>query len=193
MHEIEPHYRWREEYSSNRDKRSPFYGAVYDQFSYTNKIYNYYIHPQWDNIGSETMYVKVTYVEYDQGYAIIELIGEWNDCLHNDIMMLKRNVVDLMLKEDIHKYVILCDNIMNFHASDDAYYEEWYEDVSDEGGWIAFVNVRDHVLEEMSQVRLHFYVNLGESLNDMFWQKKTPEHIVIEVEKIISQTQKTLH
>lgn len=193
MHEIEPHYRWRDEYSSARDKKSPFYGMVYEEFKYTNKIYNYYIHPQWDHIGSETLYVKITYVDYDKGYAIIELIGEWNDCLHNDIMMLKRNVVDLLLKEGIYKFVILCDNVMNFHASDDAYYEEWYEDVSEEGGWLSFVNVRDHVLDEMNQVRMHFYVNLGEAYNDIFWQKKTPKHIVKEVEIIMSKSQKSLH
>lgn len=193
MHEIEPHYRWRDEYNSARDKKSPFYGMVYEEFKYTNKIYNYYIHPQWDHIGSETLYVKITYVDYDKGYAIIELIGEWNDCLHNDIMMLKRNVVDLLLKEGIYKFVILCDNVMNFHASDDAYYEEWYEDVSEEGGWLSFVNVRDHVLDEMNQVRMHFYVNLGEAYNEIFWQKKTPKHIVKEVEIIMSKSQKSLH
>lgn len=193
MHEIEPHYRWKDEYNSARDKKSPFYGMVYEEFKYTNKIYNYYIHPQWDHIGSETLYVKITYVDYDKGYAIIELIGEWNDCLHNDIMMLKRNVVDLLLKEGIYKFVLLCDNVMNFHASDDAYYEEWYEDVSEEGGWLSFVNVRDHVLDEMNQVRMHFYVNLGEAYNDIFWQKKTPKHIVKEVEIIMSKSQKSLH
>ena len=54
-----------------------FYGRQYDEFKFTNKIYNYFIHPQWDDFGSATLYAKILYVEYDEGYAVIELMGEW--------------------------------------------------------------------------------------------------------------------
>ncbi len=36
------------------------------------------------------MYLKVLMADYDEHYAIIELIGEWNDAIENDIMELKR-------------------------------------------------------------------------------------------------------
>ena len=39
------------------------------------------IHPQWDDIGSETLYAKILCAHYPNQYAIIELIGEWNDCI----------------------------------------------------------------------------------------------------------------
>ena len=39
------------------------------------------------------------------------------------------------------------ENVLNFHASDDCYYEEWFQEVED--GWIAAVNFRDHVLKEL--------------------------------------------
>ena len=149
MHDIEPYYRWRDNYIASEDERSPFYGRVYDEFRFTHQIYNYYIHPQWDDFGSATLYLKVIYADYELGYAIIELLGEWNDCLSNDIMYLKREVVDALSEQGIRKYILICENVLNFHGSDDCYYEEWYEDIADEGGWICFINTLDHVWEEM--------------------------------------------
>ena len=46
MQDIEPYFRWREKYVAAKDPRSPFFGKVYDEFKYTKKVYNYYIHPQ---------------------------------------------------------------------------------------------------------------------------------------------------
>ena len=57
------------------DKHSPFYKRSYDEFNFTNKIYNYYIHPQWDDFGSDTLYMKIIYVNYKRHFALIELIG----------------------------------------------------------------------------------------------------------------------
>jgi len=57
MHDIEPYYKWREYYVASEDEQSPFYGRTYDEFKFTKKIYNYFIHPQWDYIGSQTLYI----------------------------------------------------------------------------------------------------------------------------------------
>ena len=92
MHDIEPFHRWREYYVASEDERSPFYGRNYSEFHFSQKIYNYFIHPQWDHFGSATLYVKILYVDYERSYAIIELIGEWNDAIGNDIMFLKRDL-----------------------------------------------------------------------------------------------------
>ena len=92
MQDIEPFFRWRDQYITSEDMRSPFYGTQNSEFQYTNAIYNYYIHPQWDFFGSPTLYMKLLFVEYEEGYAILEFIGEWNDCISNDIMYLKRDV-----------------------------------------------------------------------------------------------------
>ena len=51
------------------------------------------------------------------------------------------------------------ENILNFHADDDSYYEEWLEDIQDHGGWVAMVNFREHVIEEMRDSNLHYYLN----------------------------------
>ena len=38
---------------------------------YTNTIYNFYIHPQWDDIGSETIYIKILFVDTYIDFVII--------------------------------------------------------------------------------------------------------------------------
>jgi len=94
MHDIEPFYNWRHLYEAEEDPRSPFYGKEYSEMYFTDTIYNYVIHPQWDFIGSPTLYIKILFVDYEQGTAVIELLGEWNDAVHNDIMFLKREIAD---------------------------------------------------------------------------------------------------
>jgi len=192
MHDIEPYYKWREYYIASEDSKSPFFGKQYSEFQYSNKVYNYFIHPQWDEFGSPTLYMKLLYTDYDAGLAMIELIGEWNDCIHNDVMFLKREVIDDLQRHDINKFIVFCDNVLNFHGDDDSYYEEWYEDTSDEGGWITFVNVQDHVMKEMETCKLQFYVNIGPHLNDMNWRNKIPQFTITNVLESMNNATKQL-
>jgi len=192
MHDIEPYHKWREYYISSEDPDSPFYGRIYDEFMFTQKIYNYFIHPQWDEFGSQTLYMKVIYANYDEEIAMIELIGEWNDCLHNDIMFLKREIVDQMQHKGINKFILFCDNVLNFHGDDDSYYEEWYDDVKEEGGYIVFVNLQEHVMNEMEGSQLQYYVNMDERLNDVPWRRKTPQHTIELIERIMNNNTKQL-
>jgi len=192
MHDIEPWWGWRDEYVAEKDSRSPFYGRTYDEFTFTNKVYNYFIHPQWDFFGSETLYGKILYVDYMRHYALIELIGEWNDCITNDIMFLKRDLADFLINKSIFKFVIFCDNVLNYHGDDDCYYEEWYDDVKHDRGWICLVNTFEHVDAEMKKYRLHHYLNYGPSFNDMNWRTQKPAYIVQEIENIINNQQKHL-
>ena len=172
MHEIEPYYNWQKYYDSAADDRSPFYGKEYNHDVYSETIYGYYIDPAWDNFGSETLYLKILYVDYDMGYTIIELIGEWNDTLNNDIMTLKRNVLELMITEGINKFILMGENIMNFHGSDDSYYEEWFEEVED--GWIAAVNFPEFVQREFQKYHLDQYINMGGTLQVDNWRTLKP-------------------
>lgn len=185
MHDIEPYYHWREKYVASDDKRTPFYGKQYNEFAYTEKIYNYYIHPQWDNFGSPTLYTKLLYVDYEVGFCIFEMIGEWNDCLTNDVMFLKRDVVDEMIPNGINKYIIICENVLNFHSGDNDYYEEWYEDIAEDGGWIAFVNTQNHVDDELKEAQIQYYVNFGEDFNGLNWRKQKPKNICKALDALI--------
>lgn len=192
MHDIEPHYRWRDHYVASEDDRSPFYGRVYDEFKFTQKIYNYFIHPQWDEFGSNTLYMKILFSDYEEGFTIIELIGEWNDCLQNDIMFLKRNIVDHLSESGIHKYIIICENVLNFHGSDDAYYEEWSEDVLEEGGWICFLNTLQHVDDEMADTQIQHFVNFGTEYNDVNWRTQKPKNLFLAIEALLQGAIKRL-
>ncbi len=185
MHDIEPHYKWRGNYMAERDERSPFYGRIYDEFGYSQKVYNYFIHPQWDNFGSSTLYTKILFTDYDEGFAILEMIGEWNDALHNDVMFVKRELVDSLALHGIHKYVIICENVLNFHGDEDDYYEEWYQEVVEEGGWIVFLNALQHVEDEMKDTRLDRYVHFGTPYNQVNWRPHKPKQIVDNLEMLI--------
>lgn len=193
MHDIEPFYKWRERYVADQDSNSPFYGREYDEFKFTNKIYNYFVHPQWDEFGSPTLYGKIIYVDYDDKYACIELIGEWNDCITNDIMYLKREVIDPIVDHDIDKFILFCDNVLNFHGSDDSYYEEWYDDVKESAGWICFVNTLDHVKLEMESSRIDHYVKLGYDYNDINWRSLQPKAVLNFLENRMELETKKLH
>jgi hypothetical protein len=185
MHDIEPYWRWRDFYAAEDDERSPFYGRIYSEFEYTNTIYNYYLHPQWDEIGSPTLFIKILFADYDEGYAVLELIGEWNDAIHNDIMFLKREIIDYMIQEGIFRFILIGENILNFHADDDSYYEEWAEEVSDNGGWVVMVNFREHVIDEMLKAGLNYHLHFNKQLSDLSWRKYSPEKVLDIVEKTL--------
>lgn len=182
MHHIEPFYNWRDAYMSEEDALSPFYRRTYSEFSFTHSIYNYLIHPQWDYFGSPTLYLKILFADYVHRICVLELFGEWNDAIHNDIMFLKREVLEVLTQNGICKFVLIGENVLNFHESDDCYYEEWYEEVKENEGWIAFINFREHVLAAMRQAGIHAYVLCGEKFNDVNWRAMRPYHMLRMVE-----------
>jgi hypothetical protein len=185
MHDIEPFYNWRHLYIASEDEKSPFFGREYSEFMFTHAVYNYLIHPQWDEMGSATLYLKVLYVNYDTCFAIIELIGEWNDALYNDIMYLKRNIADPMINLGINKFILVGENVFNFHASEDDYYQEWFEDV--EEGWIAAINFRDHVTREFKRAHLDFYLAFGGKLDHINWRTIDPNQLFRVIESLMTK------
>lgn len=185
MHDIEPHFRWRDQYIASEDEHSPFFGRKYSEFYFTNKLYNFYLHPQWDEFGSSTLYAKILYADYDAGYVLIELIGEWNDALHNDVMYLKREIVDPLQREGINRFVFFCENVLNFHASEDDYYAEWAEEVAEGGGWITLINTRLHIEQELFDARLDRYLNFGDAYNEVQWRNQKPQLVCQLVEALV--------
>lgn len=185
MHEIEPYYRWRDDYIAAEDELSPFYGVEYSEFEFDKQVYNFLLHPQWDSFGSNTLYLKVLFADYSRNYAIIELIGEWNDAIYNDIMLLKREVIDIMVSAGIHKFIVIGENVLNFHASDDCYYEEWFQDIED--GWIAGINFRDHVVDEFKSSNIDYFINFGGVLDDLNWRNRKPLQVYKAVEEQLTK------
>ena len=181
MHDIEPYYNWRHIYVSEQDERSPFFGRVYSEFEFSHTVYNYYIHPQWDEFGSRTLFMKVLIADYEEKYAVIELIGEWNDAIENDIMELKREVVDVFMAEGIYKFILIAGNVLNYHSSDKEYYEEWFEEVSDENGWVVILNMPEQTQYDFKHAKLNRYLELMELEN---WRTYKPFHLFKKIDEI---------
>jgi hypothetical protein len=182
LHEIEPFYNWRHVYIADEDQRSPFFGREYSEFHYSQTIYNYYIHPQWDDIGSSTLYIKILFVDYEVGFTIIEMIGEWNDAIENDIMTLKRDIIDQMIAHGIHKFILIAENVFNFHNSDDCYYEEWVDDVIEEGGWVSIIGLPEQSRYDFTRAGIDRYVQLID-LPD--WRPFTPGNLFTKVDNLL--------
>ncbi len=174
MHELEPFYNWQYIYISEEDERSPFYGIEHSQFEYTDAIYNYFIHPQWDYFGSRTLYMKVLMADYEEGYAIIEMIGEWNDALENDIMTMKREVLENFMHASILKFILIAENVLNFHSSDKEYYEELYEELTDAGGWVVCLNMPEQTQYDFRRAKLNQFMELMRIDN---WRVYKPYHL----------------
>jgi hypothetical protein len=179
MHFIEPYYAWRDLYIASEDPSSPFYERTYSEFEFTDKIYNYLIHPQWDNMGSPTLFLKVLFVDYEDKFCIIELIGEWNDAIENDIMTLKRDIIEPIMEYGINQFILIGENVLNFHYSDDCYYEEWFDEVED--GWIAMVNFHDHVTREFEKARIDNYFVMKGELDEIEWRTYSPNQFFEKV------------
>ena len=179
MHDIEPFYNWRHIYVSEEDRKSPFFGRKYSEFTFSQTVYNYYIHPQWDDFGSHTLYLKIIYVDYELHFAIIELLGEWNDAIENDIMELKREVMDILYKQAIFKYILIAENVLNFHSSDKEYYQEWYEELSEENGWIVALNMPEATQQDFKKKKLNYYIELMELPE---WRVYKPYHLFKKID-----------
>ena len=174
MHNLEPYYNWLDKYDPACDTNSPFYGREYSEFEFSTKLYNYYIHPQWDDMGSQTLFVKIIFADYERGYCIIEMLGEWNDCLYNDIMTFKNNVINQMMRLGISKFVLIGENVLNFHASDECYYEEWWSDTRDMQGWIMALNFPEHVINEAEESGITEYIHFNRSNKTVNWRTIDP-------------------
>ncbi len=184
MHNIEPFYNWRHLYTAEEDKRSPFYGRIYSEFEFSQTVYNYYIHPQWDEFGSRTLYMKIIYVEYELSFAVIELIGEWNDAIENDIMILKRDVIDKMEEEGITKFILIAENVLNFHSGDKDYYEEWFDETNEKNGWVVALNMPEATQHDFRKRKLNYYIELMEIPG---WRVFKPEHLFARINEELSR------
>jgi|TARA_R110002072_G_scaffold70522_25_gene170251 hypothetical protein len=185
MHNLEPYYLWRQKYIASKDPKSPFWAYQNSEVYFTDKIYDHIIHPQWDNFGAETLFMKQLYTDYEQGFTILEFMGEWNDLLHNDIMLLKRDVLEPIMWEGVNKFILIGENVLNFHASDTEYYEEWQEEL--DLGWVCLVNFRKHVLEEMQNYNLDQYLISGGDLDELDWPKLSPLKMFKRVNDLVGK------
>ena len=181
MHDLEPHYAWNNQYSASEDPLSPFYRREYSEFYFEHTVYNYLIHPQWDHFGSSTLYTKILFADYQEGFVIMEFLGEWNDALYNDIMQLKREVLEVLVHAGIQHFILIGENVLNFHYSDSDYYEEWLEEIND--GWITAINFRQHTTDEFFKAGINHYISFIDDAFSYGWRTFSPEQFFNKIEE----------
>jgi hypothetical protein len=91
-----------------------------------------------------------------------------------------------MLAQGLDKFILIGENILNFHGGDDDYYQEWFEEL--DNGWIAMVNFRPYVTSEMTKFHLDYYLNYGGELDDISgWRTLTPMVFCQHVQTLLSR------
>jgi hypothetical protein len=87
-------------------------------------------------------------------------------------MFLKRDIIDLMIAEGITNYILIGENVLNFHAESEDYYEEWFDDIED--GWIVGLNFREHVIREFNDFGIDQYILFSGRFDEINWRKYQP-------------------
>ena len=96
-------------------------------------------------------------------------------------MFLKRDIIEPMMSHGLSKFILVGENVLNFHAGDEEYYSEWYEEAADAEGWIALLNFREHVRADMKAADIDRYFLLGGQLDQMDWRTFEPEDLYEKV------------
>jgi hypothetical protein len=107
-------------------------------------------------------------------------------------MHLKRNVIDQLTFEGIKKFILIGENVLNFHGSDDSYYEEWFEETQeseDESGpgWIAAVSFPEFIRQEFEKYHIDQYVNMGGTLEIDKWRTLQPRSFFELIDRLIQR------
>lgn len=175
LRDIEPFYGWLHLYSHERDPRSPFHEVEHNLFHYDRSVNAIPAHPLWDDIASESLLVKILYADYAQGYAIIELFGEWNDLYDNDFKLLAENCLTYLIDQGIDKFILICENVFHIYLEADDYYQALQEEL--ENGWICALRLRDEVREDMIQYGIAPYFYWNPELDALPWRRLKPQQL----------------
>jgi hypothetical protein len=90
-----------------------------------------------------------------------------------------------MIHEGINKFILIGENVLNFHYSDDEYYAEWFEEIED--GWIIGLNFMEHVISEMQHAQIDYYINLGGRFQEINWRTFSPTGLFDHVEDLVTK------
>ena len=180
LHHIEPFYGWLKWYSHDQDECSPFHQVEHNLFYFDRSVNRIPAHPLWDDIGSESLLVKILYADYDQGFAIIELFGEWNDLFENDYKLLAENCLTYLIDHGIQKFILLCENVFHAYFQSDDYYQALQEEL--EEGWVCLLRPREEVWEDMQSYGITSYFYRSPILDEFPWRRLKPHQLFQLVE-----------
>lgn len=180
MQDLEPFSGWQRYYDPESDEQSPFFGVEHSLLYYDRQVYEYLAHPLWEDIGSEGLLTKILFVDYEQGYAVLEMFGVWNDLIQNDYKLFAENCLTYLVDAGVNKFILIMENILNIYLDTDDYYEAMQDELED--GWIALIRVRPHVKEEMQNFGIGQYFYWSPMLEELQWRKLKPQQVFALVE-----------
>ncbi len=175
LHDIEPFFGWLSKYDHTSDEKSPFHEVDHNLFYFDRSVNNIPAHPLWDHIGSESLLVKILFVDYGEGFAVIELFGEWNDLFENDYKLLGENCLTYLIDAGVRQFILICENVFHIYLESDDYYQAVQEEL--EEGWICLIRPRQEMLEEMEHYQISSYFYWSPLLDELPWRKLNPHQL----------------
>jgi hypothetical protein len=89
-------------------------------------------------------------------------------------------VIDVFEQQGITKFILIAENVLNFHSGDKDYYQEWFEEVTDEEGWIVCLNMPEATQHDFRKSKLNYYIELI----DLFdWRIYKPFHLFKKIDE----------
>jgi MFS superfamily sulfate permease-like transporter len=95
---------------------------------------------------------------------------------------MRRDVTDDMYKQGITKFIIIAENVLNFHSSDADYYEEWREQLQDDGGWVTILNMPEQSQYDFKRARLTNYIEL---MDFPQWRTLKPDIVFQQIDNLM--------
>jgi hypothetical protein len=172
LKDIEPFFGWLELYHHKMDPNSPFHEIDHNLFYFDRSINQIPAHPLWDDFGSESLLTKILFADYEQGYAILELFGEWNDLYENDFKLFSENCLTYLIDAGIDKFILICENVFHSYLEGDDYYQALAEEMED--GWLCALRLRKEVKDEMEQYGISPYFYWNVQLDEIPWRTLKP-------------------
>jgi MFS superfamily sulfate permease-like transporter len=93
-------------------------------------------------------------------------------------------VVDKLMEQNIYKFILITENVLNFHSSDKEYYEEWFEQTNDNNGWIVALNMPEATQYDFRKKKLNYFIELIELDN---WRVYKPYHLFKKIDNELSK------
>lgn len=171
--EVEPYAGWLLFYDPSTDERAPLPAGPEGDLP-SRYIYTFAANPLWDSIDSESLLVKILYLHYQEGYAVVELLGEWNDLFENDFRLLCERLINPLMEEGVNRFVFICENVFNVYIDATDYYEDLQDRLADEAGWICLLKARPNVQEGLAASQLDRYLLWDDQLDHLRWRKLKP-------------------
>lgn len=188
LSDVEPHYGWLGYYDPELDTCSPFAHDP-DDSDARPQLYTFEANPRWDGIGSESLLVKILFVNYapapEGGFAIIELLGEWNDLYENDWRLLCDNCLDWLVAQGIDRFILICENVFHAYLEADDYYADFAERIPE--GWVCLLRARPEVLAEFERYGISPYFYWNSQFDDLRWRKLKPWQLYALVAESITR------